>query len=138
MAYINFENLPSTTTPLNATNLRSMQVEDSGSNSRGNWIKYNDGTLIQWNNFTTSDQAINEGYGNTNLYTKTRTVNLPISFIDANYSASCGTFKWGTSASWGTVDAYSKNWITLRAYDYYSREAGTDCYISWLAIGKWK
>lgn len=54
MAYINYQNLPNTSTPLNATNLNSMQVEESGTTANGNYIKYNDGTLIcnQTKNFT--------------------------------------------------------------------------------------
>jgi len=137
MAYINYENLPNTTTPLNATNLNSMQVEDSGSNSRGYWIKYNDGTLIQWNSMTVTDQAINNAYGS--IYQRTRDVIFPISFLNTDgLTVLCGAFLWGTSASWGSVMSATKTAATLRGYDYYSRATGTSCYISWLAIGKWK
>lgn len=139
MAYINYENLPSTNTPLNATNLNSMQVEESGNNSNGYYIKYNDGTLIQWNTTTVTDQAINSHYGDSVLYTGTRTVIFPISFIDTNYSAFCGEFHWGTSASWGVVyNKNSTNWMTLMIYDFYTRNSGTNTLVSWTAIGKWK
>lgn len=136
MAYINYENLPSTTTPLTATNLRSMQVEDSGSNARGYWIKYNDGTLIQWNHLLTTDQAINNAYGS--LYQGTRDITFPIPFLNDKVSVTCGQFLWGTGASWGTAVLNTNNYVTLRGYDCFSRPTGTDCYISWLAIGKWK
>ena len=41
---MNWENLPSTNTPLNATNLT--KITDSGSNANGNYIKFQDGTMI--------------------------------------------------------------------------------------------
>ena len=41
-----WENLPSTSTPINATNLN--KITDSGSNANGNYIKYQDGTMICW------------------------------------------------------------------------------------------
>ena len=72
MQKITFEDLPSTNTPINATNLNAVQsnvegafkntqsnsttdtyscnyinsIVESGSNANGNWIKYSDGTMI--------------------------------------------------------------------------------------------
>lgn len=111
----------------------------SGNNANGNYIKYDDGTLIQWNSLIVNDQAINSHYGDSVLYTGTRIVIFPIPFIDTNYSAFCGEFHWGTSASWGVV--YNKNranWMTLMIYDFYTRDSGTNTSVSWTAIGKWK
>lgn len=137
MAYINYENLPSTTTPLNATNLNSMQVEDSGSNASGNWIKYNDGTLIQWNDLEVDDQAIDGVYGS--LYQGTRNITLPQAFKNDHYTALCTQFLWGTGASWGSVvQRNTKSTFTIRGYDLFSRPSGTRTNISWFAIGKWK
>lgn len=111
----------------------------SGSNANGSYIKYNDGTLIQWNSLIVSDQAINSHYGDSVLYTGTRTIIFPIPFIDTNYSAFCGEFHWGTSASWGVVyNKNSTNWMTLMIYDFYTRNSGTNTSVSWTAIGKWK
>lgn len=48
MALIEFEDLPSTDTPINSENLNYNFNEckiESGSNSNGNWIKYADGTM---------------------------------------------------------------------------------------------
>ena len=148
MQKINFQDLPSTTTPLSANNLNQLQtnvenaingVIESGSNANGSYVKYSDGTLIQYNNATVNDQAISNQYGNTGLYTGTRTITFPISFLDTNYSAFCGEFKWGTGASWGMVNSRNnKNWMTLIALDFISRDAGTNTDVSWIAIGKWK
>ena len=55
MTKINFTNLPDETTPVNATNLNTLQtnvetaisgVVDAGSNANGYYIKYADGTMI--------------------------------------------------------------------------------------------
>lgn len=55
MEKINFVNLPSTNTPMNAENLNQMQdnvenaingIIESGSNENGSWIKWADGTMI--------------------------------------------------------------------------------------------
>lgn len=114
-------------------------IIESGSNANGNYVKYNDGTLIQYNNTTVNDQAISNQYGNTGLYTGTRTVTFPISFLDTNYMAICGEFKWGTGASWGIISSRNnKNWMTIMALDFISRDAGTNTDVSWIAVGKWK
>lgn len=148
MQKINFQDLPSTATPLSANNLNQLQtnvenaingVIESGSNANGSYVKYNDGTLIQYNSTTVNDQAINNQYGNTALYTGTRTVTFPIPFLNTNYSAFCGEFKWGTGASWGIISSRStNNWMTIMALDFYSRDTGTNTEVSWIAIGKWK
>ena len=55
MEKITFEDLPSTNTPINSTNLNAIQtnaenainsVVESGSGTNGYWIKYRDGTMI--------------------------------------------------------------------------------------------
>lgn len=43
----NFQNLPDTSTPINATNLNSLNnIVASGSDTNGYYIKYDDGTMI--------------------------------------------------------------------------------------------
>ena len=138
MAVINYQNLPSTATPLNATNLNNMQVQESGSNSNGNYIKYADGTLIQWNYIEVTDQAIANQYGNTALYIGSRTITFPIAFVGNTPSVQCSQFRWGTGGSWGTSGQATLTTATLNGYDFYSRATGTTCYIGWIAIGKWK
>ena len=63
MQKINFQNLPSTISPINDVNLNLLQdnVEDAitdlfevGSNENGNYIKYADGRLECWNEITKS------------------------------------------------------------------------------------
>lgn len=79
MQKITFENLPSTNTPLNASNLNTLQdnvetainsVVESGSNTNGTYVKFEDGTMIctktisgtlggtAWGNIYYSDHTI--------------------------------------------------------------------------------
>lgn len=132
---MNWENLPSTNTPLNATNLQ--KITDSGSNANGNYVKFQDGTMVQWNDLEVDDQAIDGSYGS--LYQGTRDIALPQAFKNTHYVALCTQFLWGTGASWGSVVQRNTNSaFTIRGYDYFSRPTGTRTYISWIAIGKWK
>lgn len=58
---MDWENLPSTNTPLNAINLT--KITDSGSNANGNYIKFQDGTMICWH------VIIGNQFNCTNRYT---------------------------------------------------------------------
>lgn len=132
-----WENLPSTNTPLNATNLN--KITDSGSNGNGKYIKFQDGTLIQWNYNTVYDQEINTQYGSTAIYFGTRTITFPVDFYDANYALSCGEAIWGTGGSWGScMSVISKSQGRLIFYDMFKRASGTAFHYSWIAVGRWK
>lgn len=112
-----------------------VKVTETGSNANGNWIKYEDGTMICWNHMEVTDQAINNAYGS--LYQGTRTIYFPVEFV-AVPSVHCSLFHWGNGASWGCVNNASTAETTIRGIDIASRSTGTTCEISWIAIGKWK
>lgn len=132
-----WENLPSTNTPLNATNLN--KITDSGSNTNGHWIKFQDGTLIQWKSEEVTDQAIGNQYGGTAIYFGTRLITFPIEFYDANYVGTVGRAIWGTGGSWGSVMTNTqKSTMQIIVYDMFPRESGTNFKLSWMAIGRWK
>ena len=88
MQKINFENWPSTNSAINATNLNALQdnIEDaiseiveSGSNKNGNYIKYGDGTMIQWQR---KSMTINIETAWSGLYYGTAMCdNFPIPFV---------------------------------------------------------
>ena len=138
MSIINYQNLPSTSTPLNATNLNSMQgIAETITNSNGTAVKFTDGTMICYINKTTTEQAIDSQYGGSALYTGIFTWTFPVEFY-AVPSASCGTFHWGTGASWGSVTNTTKTNATIYGYDLFSRATGTNCNIQAIAIGRWK
>lgn len=135
MAYIDYQNLPSTSTPLNATNLNSMQIQETGSNANGHYIKYADGTMIQYNKFTATGQEINISYGS--IYLGSKIITFPIEFYAVPNYIGCGEFRHTTTASWGTPQSATKSSMTLYVLDVLSRTAG-NANISWLAIGRWK
>ena len=109
-----------------------------GSYSFGNYVKFYDGTMIQWNYEEVTDQAINNAYGS--LYQGTRTITYPVAFVGNTPVLTCSMFKWGSSASWGTTTENDTPLTkgTLRGIDAFSRATGTTCRIAWTAIGRWK
>ena len=118
--------------------INNTQIIESGSNTNGRYIKYYDGTMIQWNYMEVTDQAINTAYGS--LFQGTRNITYPVAFVGATPILTCSMFKWGSSASWGTTTESPNSLTTgtLRGIDAFSRATGTGCRISWFAIGKWK
>lgn len=115
--------------------LGSGGIIDSGSNANGDYVKLADGTLICTVSMTVTDQAINTAYGS--LYQGARTWTYPIAFVSIKVVV-CSEFKYGTSASWGSVSTFTTTSASLRGYDAFSRATGTETKISAIAIGKWK
>lgn len=113
------------------------KIINSGSNANGKYVKFTDGTMICWNYEEVTDVAINNAYGS--LFQTTRNITYPQAFIEAP-ALTCGSFRWGTSASWGTIGTHDtpKTHGQLRGIDAFSRASGTTTRISWIAIGKWK
>lgn len=114
----------------------NVNLLESGSNTNGNYIKFSDGTMIEWNTFDDNTFVIGSGYGS--LYQGVKTYTFPVAFIEVPTCVQCSRAKWGSGASWGTVDGFTKTTITVRAIDVLSRASGTNTHISWFAIGKWK
>lgn len=150
MAYINYQNLPSTSTPLNATNLNLMQVEESGSNTNGNYIKYNDGTLIQWNTIAKSNfqstSALSTIVQGINWYRSNNpSVSFPIFFIDTNYSVNVTVLE-GTSGSrfiipetlGKTVSGFVVQLIGVEDFTSSGAAYSNLTSVSYIAIGRWK
>lgn len=108
-----------------------------GTNENGSYLRMPDGTQICWLNISVTDQAINTEYAG-GIYLGLRMWTFPMPFIFTP-TVSCGTFMYGTSASWGSISgAPSVSNVTLRGYDVVSREAGQKCIIQAIAIGRWK
>lgn len=108
-----------------------------GVNENGSYLRLPDGTQLCWLNISVTDQAISDPYSSI-LYTGSRTWTFPMPFISSPV-VSCGIFKWGSSASWGSLSGQSSvSTATLRGYDIIPREAGTTCLIQAIAIGRWK
>ena len=110
-------------------------IVESGNNENGSYIKFGDGTMICWVDMTVTDQAIDNPYGS--FFQGTRSWTFPQAFVDMP-SVTCSKFKWGSSASWGFSTGATLTTATLRGMDIGSRPTGTNCYISAMAIGRWK
>jgi len=115
--------------------LGTTSIVGYGSNAYGEYIRFYNGVQICWVYDEPSNQAINSAYGS--LFIGSRNWTYPASFV-AIPAVHCSQFKWGTSASWGTVSDTTTTYASLRGIDAFSRASGTYCKISAIAIGRWK
>ena len=76
--------------------------------------------------------AINRAYGA--LYYGSYTWTFPKPFAKTP-SVQCGMFRWGTSASWGSVKEVTSSNAVLRAFDVSNRASGEEVLIQATAIG---
>lgn len=138
MSKINYQNLPSTSTPLNATNLNAMQeTYEIGSNENGTYIKYDDGRLICMNEITKSLAITNNWGGLYASASDSHFTNFPMTFI------SRPQVYISTSSSGGYETFHVKgyppsttNATTFRVLGYWSTTQ--NIILSYLAIGRWK
>jgi len=109
-------------------------IVETGSNSNGNWIKFDNGTMMQWgSNTNSSATSFADG-----VYSKQHNFNLPASFIDLSYTVTASASPTHSSYSW----VYSPQRITTSQvgcymwsnYNYGSAPVG----VLWQAIGRWK
>jgi hypothetical protein len=117
-------------------------VVESGSNTNGNWIKYDDGTMICWLKIVVTNQTIDSSYkplgADFTIYIGSRTWTFPVAFVSSPV-VTCSRFQWGSGGSWGvSLSDPTTTTGQLRGYDSVSRATGTNCYIEATAIGKWK
>lgn len=140
-ARVNWEDLPSTGTPINATNLNKMDEGiynnsfESGSNANGSYIKYEDGTMICYGLMPVT-MALNiptgsgfYGASSPNKYYAQTFIETPRVFIDNN------------NANWALVLYIEKDKekiirINLASFTAYDGEATFN--IDYIAIGRWK
>lgn len=108
-------------------------VLEYGSNANGDYIRYADGTQICWLE-TEGKIGINRAY--SKLFLGVYDWSFPAIFASIP-AVNCSNFKWGTSASWGTVGAISNSSAQLRGLDILSRAPRAGTQISATAIGRW-
>ena len=108
-------------------------------NSSGNgWIKYEDGTMIQYDNFTYNG-ATNVGLPYGGYRTLGRLVTLPTNFLNTNYfiiaSTSSDTNNYGFCVNKNDITKNSFNgfWWTID-----KNSTGLIHSVDYIAIGKWK
>lgn len=166
MQKIPFEDLPSTNTPINATNLNAIQnnvegafknvlttsttdgycctyinsIVESGSNANGNWVKYIDGTMICYMEATGSVN-INTAWGSVYYKDITTEYTFPQTFISVP-SVQLTVSPTSTTAFWqGYGDEVPT--ITTTSYKNFAlirptSTTGVGYKVKIFAIGKWK
>lgn len=123
---------------LNTTDKSSLvgainSVVESGSNSNGYYVKYANGTLIQWGRYTATyaiDISLSAVYRGDQ-----KTITFPIAFIDTNFKMTLSAIAPVNSTY--LVDEKTTNTMKFYPIAYASR-ANSAYSVDFIAIGKWK
>ena len=113
-------------------------IIESGSNDNGNWIKFNDGTMIQMGSLEVNAATYIElPYGGYRTFGKT--ITLPVSFINSKYIISVNT----TSDTNNNGFCANKEGITNNSFNGYFWTINKNTTelihsIDYITIGKWK
>lgn len=146
MDKINFQNLPSTATPINATNMNLLQnnvenaingIIETGSNANGSYIKFFDGTLICMN-VVEDTYAMTVPWGSlyeTANNATTGSTTFPIEFLSKPY-LSVAHINNSYGGMIGDI-MYDKTGISRVNWRRPTSNTNQLVY-SYIAIGKWK
>ena len=112
---------------------QAINIIESGSNENGNWIKFNDGTLIQYGNKEISNIQINTS-SIGNYMSAGQNINFPIPFEEAI----CGNVSLRGGSAFFITKRFISN--TVMGYFVLSGSSATlsSAILDWFAIGKWK
>ena len=110
-------------------------IVEEGNNANGFYRKWSSGVLEQWFKGT-MNVAINSDYAGKG-YTGTITWTYPIAFKGIDY-AICSKARWGTSGSFGNMDAITTTSARIILFDEFSRASTTTTSCIFVAIGTWK
>lgn len=131
--------------PLNANYLNLLQtnIENSidgvsGSNANGNFIKYDNGILIQWGNYDTGHKAFTTSYGNIYYDNTTHQINFPETFVGDRPTVSLTAYLPGGLGGANLRSEPSASSVNCYVYSVSSYTFSSNVKISWLAIGRWK
>lgn len=103
-------------------NLSELDTVESGSNANGNWVKFPDGTLMQY--------RITSITGSKDVY-------FPISFIDTDY-AFAATAKAASGKSITLGGNIYENYINISVFNLDGSSPTYALDILWQATGRWK
>ena len=134
---------------IKALNTKVEGIVESGSNDNGSWVKYSDGTMIQWG----SSSFVGAETGTTGSYKR---ITFPQAFANNKYSTSyspiytgnvsqtitlyvilTGTDKYGSGTTLTADTVYRRLSHTTDATELAELYA-TDLSFNWKAIGFWK
>lgn len=116
--------------------LNGSSIIESGSNTNGNWIKYADGTMICYNTIQFTNVSINNAWGALYESTAIDLGSFPTAFIDiptVTTSVNKGTTVWVEALPNLSATALGNTWF-MRPIS----STGSNFWISYIAIGKWK
>lgn len=110
----------------------------SGSNENGNYIKYDDGTLIVWGQKNIGTVAFSSSWGNIYISSAQTAITYPISFINAplyrNLTPISGTGLYFVSNTNGSYATNTSSYYLIRA----NSSSVENVIIGFYAIGRWK
>lgn len=114
------------------------KIIESGSNDNGSWIKFGDGTLIQYGSIKKNVSITTASSSGKYYYQDDINIILPTSFVDGNYFSNVIS----VSNQNGSQNVYSVRKKTQSKFDFclsslisYSSNDNT---FWWFAIGRWK
>lgn len=109
---------------------------ESGTGAAGHfYTKFPDGTLICRLRVDVT-MSCGSAYGSAFTSATPYVWNFPVPFVNLP-SVTIGEMRWGTSASWGSVQDSNGTFASLRLMDMLSKASGTVA-IGAIAIGRWK
>lgn len=142
-----WKNLPSTNTPINKTNLNKIENEldnldnnvsemiESGNNANAKYIKYSDGTLIEYGK-TTLQSYNGRRSGGLTYWSKDTTIDLPYDFIDTSFIVLTNVELANMNIfcqSYG--NANTKNQVRISFISTVDADARA---VDFMCIGRWK
>ena len=147
MGLIKFENKPSKKTPISAENLnnnfefllKNITVIETGSNSNGSWIKYDNGIMICYKNFSGTVKITESWY---TLYETSYANALDFGNYPQEFKETPLLFTqfYGGNSQW--IDAWLDNSRTAskvgKAIVCSASSKTAGAYYNILAIGRWK
>jgi hypothetical protein len=116
-------------------------IIEVGQNSSGYWIKFSDGTLIEWGNLYNPALTIPAGNPIFPWY-----IAIPCSSIDKDSTVVCSLKGIWMTQSWLAItNAYQDNYssIAIAIYPFTAHNSGStmpagNIELYWLVIGRWK
>ena len=122
---------------IKSLNKKIAGIIESGSNANGSYIKFVDGTLLQYGVYDTGSTELNKEYGSVFYDNKPHTFNFPLSFINKNISiTSILQLKGGIGGV--SLSDFNINSMSYYIFSTLSRNFTETAKIHWQAKGRWK
>ena len=110
-------------------------IIDSGSTANEKYIKYSDGTMIQWGKVSLTPST-SRSQGGLTYYSAATTITLPQEYVDTNYigttNVALANMNYFAQSYFSVVD---KSTISICLANTGNGDTRT---VHWMTIGKWK